>query len=181
MRSLVGMNPHEVLPHGPSKVYLDGFLWHEPESAVVAYYTPKASDTLDHFGVYRGADQIETFGQASVVAMNAFLTCKSREITFSQLYEEFNFVFLHIGSVHCRSFIKTGEPFIVIAFIDEYKFRQMQCSGRLYKVPEGTHLDEVATTFTLSTLRNYNLAPGFGLVSEFNGLVGRGIKKTKLP
>jgi hypothetical protein len=180
MNSLVDLNPQDVLPHGPSKIYVDGFLWHEPETGIVAHYTPREKDTLDHFGLYRGADQIESFGQASVVAMNAFLTCQSKGLNFKELYEEFNFVFTHIGSVECKSVIKTGETFIIIAFVNEYKFRQMKCSGRLYKIPKESSLEELKTTLNMNKLKNYELGPGFVNVSEFNDLIARGIKLSKL-
>ncbi|HMS68446.1 MAG TPA: hypothetical protein PKD18_09920 [Saprospiraceae bacterium] len=178
--SLIGLDPAVVLPHGPSKIFLDEFIWHTPGLGVVAAYTPKERDTNDHFGVYRGADQIETFGQATVVAANAFEVCSNKQITFDQLYQQYNFVFLRIGSVICHSFINTGEKVIVIGKINEYKFRQMTASGRMYKVPSDLDLQAYFASLDKDQILQYQLDPAFLLVTEFEGLIGRGIKVERI-
>jgi hypothetical protein len=176
MNSLVGMDPNEILPHGPSKIYIDGVIWHEPEFGIIAYYTPTEKDTHDHFDVYRGADQIESFGQATVVAMNAFLVCKSKNIGFAEMYKTYNFVFAEIGSAVCKSFLKTNETFIIIGFIDSYKFKQMKSSGNIYKVPKNFDFINEFKNYPKEKLKSNELPPGFELVTVFNGLIGRGIK-----
>jgi hypothetical protein len=180
MNSLVGIDPKEILPHGPTKIYIDGVIWHEPEFGIIAYYTPREKDTLDHFGVYRGADQIESFGQATVVAMNAFLVCKTKNIGLAEMYKSYNFVFAEIGSVTCRAFLRTNETFIVVGFIDSYKFRQMKCSGAIYKMPGGFDLINGFNGYPGEKLKNNELPEGFELVTVFNGLIGRGIKLEKM-
>ena len=176
LTSLVGLSPHDVLPHGPSKVYIDEFLWHRPGVGVVAIYTAREKDTHDHFGVFRGVDQIEAFGQASVVAGNAFISCVKKGISFSELYENYNFVFLTMGSAICKSFIKLGDTAIIHAHFDDYKFRQMISSGKVYKASKGFDLEKYYQDYTEEQFKNNIVPAEYMEVSEFNGLTGRGIK-----
>ena len=176
LTSLVGLSPYDVLPHGPSKVYLDAFLWHESKLGVVATYTPQEKDTHDHFGVFRGVDQIEAFGQASVVASNAFISCVKKEISFSELYEKYNFVFLTLGEAICKSFIKLGETFVIHAHFNDYKFRQMTASGKLYKTSPNFDLEEYYKKYTINQFLNNELPNDYIEVAEFKNLIGRGIK-----
>ena len=73
MQSLVGQPPGLILPHGPSKLLVDEYLWHIPNIGIVAAYTPKEQDVRDHFGVFRAVDQVESFGQATAISCSAFL------------------------------------------------------------------------------------------------------------
>ncbi|WP_155599593.1 hypothetical protein [Zobellia amurskyensis] len=178
LTSLVGLSPNAVLPHGPSKVYLDAFLWHDPKVGVVAIYTAREKDTLDHFGVFRGADQIEAFGQASVVAGNAFISCVKKEIGFSELYEKYNFVFMSMGQAICKSFIKLGDTAIMHAHFDDYKFRQMTSSGKIYKAPKEFDLETYYKTYSAAKFKKEEVPTSYIEVSEFKDLKGRGIKNS---
>lgn len=176
MKSLVGISPHIALPHGPSKIYVDAFLWHRPDVGVVASYTPKAKDTHDHFGIYRGADQIESFGQASVVAGNAFKSCIKKNMTFQELYEHYNFVFMTIGNAVCKSFIKLGDTAIVHAHFVDYKFRQMTSSGKIYKVSSNFNLESFYEDYSESDFLQHHVHKDFVEVTTFENLIGKGIK-----
>ncbi len=180
MDSLVGISPDIALPHGPSKIYIDEFLWHSPEVGVVAAYTPTEEDILDHFNIFRAADQIESFGQATIFACNSFITCKKKNLTFNKVYKEFAFVFLSLSSMKSRSIITLGDTFITIGHIKFCKFKQMTVEGRLYKVLKGIQLKEYFKDFTDNRILNYELSPDFQLVAEFNDLTGKGVKIKKL-
>ncbi len=176
--TLVGLSPHDVLPHGPSKVYIDAFLWHDPNIGVVAIYKVQEKDTHDHFGVLRGADQIEAFGQASVVAGNAFISCVKKNISFAELYEKYNFVFMTIGESICKSFIKLGETAIIHAHFDDYKFRQMTTSGKIFKAPKDFDIEQYYQNYNANQFKDTEVPSDYVEVSEFKNLKGRGIKNT---
>lgn len=178
--SLVGISPHTALPHGPSKVFVDAFLWHKPDLGIVASYTPREKDTHDHFGIYRGADQIETFGQATVVAANAFLSCAKKEISFDSLYESYNFVFMRAGDVICKSFIKLGETAVIHGHFKNCQFKQMTAGGTMYKVPPRFDLKKCYKSYTESQFKEDEVDKSFVEVTEFGNLTGRGIKKGKI-
>jgi len=180
MQSLVGISPDIALPHGPSKIYLDEFLWHHPKLGVIASYTIKEKDTNDHFGIFRGADQIEALGQASVVAGNAFISCVKKEMSFPELYEKYNFVFLSMGQAICKSFIKLGETAIIHAHFVDYKFRQMTATGKIYKVPDGFDLKAYYKNYSDADFSENKTPSNFEEVSEFKNLMGRGIKNTTI-
>ncbi len=179
MKSLVGIPPSQVLPHGPTKLLVDEFIWHSPKVGVVACYTPKKHDVHDHFGVFRGVDQIESFGQATVVSCGAFLECQKRNISFEELFEMYNSAFLQVASVKFCNFVQLGDKYINIGIIKFYKFKQMVVDGRIYKVPNALDLYEYFKEFTEDQLVNYELGNGFQLISEINGITGKGIKKEK--
>jgi len=61
-----------------------------------------------------------------------------------------------------------------------YKFRQMSCDGRIYKVPEGLDLNAYFSDYTEEKLRNYALDKDFTLVAELFGVTGRAMKKETL-
>lgn len=55
----------EFLPHGPTKLYIDEIIYNG-EMGLASLYRVQEKDTLDHFGYFRGVDQVETCGQASL-------------------------------------------------------------------------------------------------------------------
>jgi len=180
MKNLVGLSPQIALPHGPSKIYLDAFLWHYSDIGVVAVYTPKEKDTQDHFGIFRGADQIEAFGQASVVAANAFISCKKKEMSFSELYEHYNFVFMSMGEAICKSFIKLGDTAVIHAHFVDYKFRQMTATGKIYKAAKNFDVEDYYKNYSKEDFLENKTPADFEEVAEFKNLKGRGIKNTLL-
>ena len=179
IETLVGKDPREVLPHGPTKLLVDQFLWHHPEVGVVAAYTPKLRDVEDHFGVFRGVDQVESFGQAAVVAPTVFLDAAKTGVGFAEYYQTRNVVFAGVGQVYCHHFIRQGETFVCLGNIGQYKFRQMTVSGRIYKIAGGVDLQKYFAGFTAERLRNYDLDERFVKVFEIRDIIGKGIKTDK--
>ncbi len=180
MESLVGLDPGLVLPHGPSKLLVDEYLWHLPNAGIVASYTPKDRDVRDHFGVFRAVDQVESFGQATAVSCSAFLDINKTGIGYKEYYKERNFVFMSIEKVLCHNFIRLNERYICIGIITFYKFRQMATSGRIYKVVTDLDLKNYFKSFTEESLRNFNLAEDFVLITEIEKVISKGIKIEKL-
>ena len=180
MESLVGLDPGLVLPHGPSKLLVDEYLWHLPNAGIVASYTPKERDVRDHFGVFRAVDQVESFGQATAVSCSAFLDSNKTGIGYKEYYKERNFVFMSIEKVLCHNFIRLNERYICIGIITFYKFRQMATSGRIYKVVTDLDLKNYFKSFTEESLRNFRLTEDFVLVTEIEKVISKGIKIEKL-
>lgn len=179
MESLVGQDPRIVLPHGPSKLLVDEYLWHLPSAGIVASYTPKESDVRDHFGVFRAVDQVESFGQATAVSCSAFLDTHKMGMEYKEYYKERNFVFMSIEKVVCHNFIRLNERYICIGIISFYKFRQMSTTGRIYKVVTDLDLHEYFKSFTEEALRNFDLPEDFVLVTEIEKVTTKGIKIDK--
>lgn len=175
--NLVGYEPRDMLLHGPTKLLLDTFLWHSPQAGIVASYTPKARDVHDHFGVFRGVDQIEAFAQATIVSCGTFLECKKLNCTPVELKERFVPAFISVGNVNFHHYLAEGETFISIGKIKFYKFRQMVSEGRIYKVPAGMDLPGYFADFNESRLDNYDLSTDFALVAELYDITGRALKK----
>lgn len=180
MESLLGIEPQEMLLHGPSKILLDAYHWHAPEVGIVGSYTPKPRDVLDHFGIFRGVDQIEAFAQATIVSCGAFLECKKQNCTPLLLKSKFIPTFISTGQVNFHNYIEEGETFISIGKIKFYKFRQMVTDGRIYKVPKGLDLDTYFKNFDETKLVTYDLREDFVLVAELFDITGRALKKEKI-
>lgn len=177
IENLVGYEPHRMLLHGPTKLLLDAFHWHSPKTGIVASYTPKARDVHDHFGVFRGVDQIEAFAQATIVSCGTFLECKKLNCTPMELKDRFVPAFISVGNVNFHNYLAEGETFISIGKIKFYKFRQMVCDGRIYKVPDGLDLNSYFAHFNELKLDNYELSKDFNLVAELYDITGRALKK----
>ncbi len=175
--SLVGFKPGDMLLHGPTKLLLDDFHWHDPRAGIVASYTPKARDVHDHFGVFRGVDQIEAFAQATIVSCGTFLECKKLNCTPLELKERFVPAFISVGNVNFHNYLAEGETFVSVGKIKFYKFRQMVSDGRIYKVPAGLDLTKYFSDFDESRLGNYELSDDFTLVAELFDITGRALKK----
>ena len=86
-------------------------------------------------------------------------------------------MFLSIGSVTYHNYLQKGETFINIGIIKFYKFRQMICDGRIYKVRPGLDLDAYFSAFTDERLLAYDLPKDFKLIAELFDITGQAIKK----
>lgn len=177
MENLLGVPPEQMLLHGPTKLLLDAYHWHEPAVGIVASYTPKAKDVHDHFGVFRGVDQIEAFAQATIVSCGTFLECKKQNCAPLTLKDKFIPAFISTGQVNFHHYLEEGETFISIGKIKFYKFRQMVADGRIYKVHKGIDLDAYFKDFDETRLANYDLSTDFVLVAELFDITGRALKK----
>lgn len=180
MSTLVGMDPHTVLPHGPSKTLVDEYVWHAPEAGIVAAYTPNEWDVMDHFGVFRAVDQVESFGQAVVVSCSAYLDTRKTGLTYEEYYRLRNFVFVGIQRVHCHDVIQFNQRYICMGVINFYKFRQMTASGRIYKVPPDMDLTHYFRDFTVERLKRFDVSRDFVLATELHDILGKGIKNELL-
>ena len=175
--TLVGDRPEHWLLHGPTKRYVDNYHWHKPDIGIVASYTPTEQNVEDHFDIFRGVDQIESFAQATVVSLGTYLECKKLKVVPDTLSEMFVPTFISIGNVFFHSYLEKGQTFVNIGFIKFYKWRQMVCEGRIYRAPKGMDLDAYFKDFDEQRLRNFNLDPGFVFIAELYDITGRGIKK----
>lgn len=177
MKNLIGTLPEDLLLHGPTKRLLDNYHWHVPKVGIVASYTPKAIDVNDHFGVFRGVDQIEAFAQATIVSCGTFLECEKQNCSPVTLKDKFIPAFISVGNVNFHHYLEEGETFISLGIIKFYKFRQMVADGRIYKVPKGLDLNSFFNDYNEDKLRNYELNEKFILVAELFDITGRAIKK----
>lgn len=176
--NLVGVAPKDIMVnHGPTKLLIDHYHWHSPDKGIVASYTPKSRDVEDHFGIFRGVDQIESFAQAAVGSCSVFNECKKLGITPLQLRELFIPRFISVGQVNFHYFLEEGQTYISIGKIKFYKFRQMVSDGRIYKVPQGIDLNDYFRDFTEERLEDFDINSNFTLISEFFDIIGRSIKK----
>ena len=175
--TLVGDLPEHWLLHGPTKRYVDNYHWHQPNVGIVASYTPTEQNVEDHFDIFRGVDQIESFAQATVVSLGTYLECKKLKVVPETLSEMFVPTFISIGNVFYHSYLEKGQTFVNIGFIKFYKWRQMVCEGRIYRVPKGMDLDAYFKDFDEQRLRAFDLDPGFVFIAELYDITGRGIKK----
>jgi hypothetical protein len=177
MDNLLGIKPADVLVHGPKKILLDAYHWYMPGAGIVASYSPVERDVEDHFGIFRGVDQIEAFAQATIVSCGAFSEVLKTGCSFADLKRDFIPVFTSIGQVNFRSYLEIGDTFISIGCIKFLKFRQMICDGRIYKAPAGLDLNEYFSHFNEQRLLRFELSNEFKLVAELFDVTGRAIKK----
>jgi hypothetical protein len=175
--TLVGDLPAHWLLHGPTKRYVDNYHWHQPNVGIVASYTPSEQNVEDHFDIFRGVDQIESFAQATVVSLGTYLECKKLKVVPNTLSEMFVPTFISVGNVFFHSYLEKGQTFVNIGFIKFYKWRQMVCEGRIYRAPKGMDLDAYFKDFDEQRLRAFDLDPGFVFIAELYDITGRGIKK----
>jgi 3-hydroxymyristoyl/3-hydroxydecanoyl-(acyl carrier protein) dehydratase len=174
--NLVGTGPTKMLQHGPTKLLLAAYHWHSPDKGIVASYTPAEKDVKDHFGLFRGVDQVEAFAQASVVSCATFLECRKKNCLPLELKKEFIPAFISIGQVNFHNYLEAGDTFISIGNITFYKWRQMVCDGRIYKAPKNMNLDEYFSDFDEERLLKYDISKDFILVAELFDITGRAIK-----
>jgi hypothetical protein len=173
--NLVNFKPSQFLLHGPTKRLVNVYHWHSPHKGIVASYTPTERDVEDHFGIFRGVDQVEAFAQATIVSCATFLECRKLNCTPDQLKDKFIPAFIRIGNVNFHYYLEQGDTFISIGNIKFYKWRQMVCDGRIYKVPAGLNLDEYFKDFTEERLLKYDISKDFKLVAELFDITGRAI------
>ena len=174
--NLVGTAPKDVLSYGPSKLMVEKYLWHSPDVGIVSSYTPTDKDVLDHFGIFRGVDQVEAFAQATIVSCIAYLEKRKLGCSHDEIKRLFLPVFISIGQVNFHSYLQAADTFVSLGQIKSYKFRQMICEGRIYKAPKTLNLDDYFSGFNEKRLLNYDLSNDFLLVAELQGITGRGIK-----
>jgi hypothetical protein len=179
MNNLVGTEPEAVLIHGPKKLMITKYLWHAPAVGIVASYSPREIDVEDHFGVFRGVDMVESFAQATTGSCGAYIETVKQKCSFQYLKDTFYPAFIGVGQVIFHNYLELGDTFISVGHIKHYKFRQMVCDGRIYKVPPGLDLDEYFSRFNEERLLGYDLEKEFKLIAELFGVTGRGIKKEK--
>jgi hypothetical protein len=175
--NIVGDPPDNWLLHGPSKRYVNNYHWHKPSVGIVASYTPTEANVHDHFDIFRGVDQIESFAQASIVSLATFSECKKMNLTPETLASLFIPTFISIGPVYFHSYLEKGQTFVNIGFVKFYKWRQMVCDGRIYRAPLGLDLDAYFKDFDEELLRAYDLRDDFLLIAEFFDVTGRAIKR----
>ncbi len=180
MENLVGIEPQIVLIHGPKKLMLDKYIWHSPNVGIVASYSPRELDVEDHFGVFRGVDMVESFAQATIVSCGAYSETFKQNCGFQDLKNNFYPLFTNIGQVNFYSYIELGDTFINIGHIKHYKFRQMICSGRIYKVPAGLNLDEYFSDFNEERLLKFDLDKEFKLIADLDNITGQAIRQKNL-
>ncbi|MDB5032360.1 hypothetical protein [Mucilaginibacter sp.] len=176
MDNLVGIPPEDVLVHGPTKLMITRYLWHSPNAGIVACYSPTERDVEDHFGIFRGVDQIEAFAQSTIVSCGAFIETQKQVCSFDDLKRNFVPVFTSVGQVNFYSYLELGDIFISIGNIQSYKFRQMVCTGRIYKVPASLNLDDYFSGFNEERLLGYDLSEDFKLIAELTDITGRAIR-----
>ena len=98
--NLVGVDPVNLLLHGPTKRLVSAYHWHSPNKGIVASYSPTERDVEDHFNVFRGVDQIEAFAQATIVSCATFLQCRKQNCLPDVLRDTFVPAFISIGNVN---------------------------------------------------------------------------------
>lgn len=174
--NLVGVKPEQLLLQGPTKRLVNTYHWHSPYKGIVASYSPNERDVEDHFGVFRGVDQIEAFAQATIVSCATFLECRKLNCTPDELKDKFIPAFISIGGVNFHNYLEVGDTFICTGHIKFYKWRQMVCDGRIYKVAKGVDLDDFFKDYDEERLVKYDLSKDFTLVAELFDVTGRAIK-----
>ncbi|MEO6632259.1 MAG: hypothetical protein ABIN13_11070, partial [Mucilaginibacter sp.] len=132
-------------------------------------------DVEDHFNVFRGVDQIEAFAQATIVSCATFLECRKQNCLPDVLRDNFVPAFISIGNVNFQNYLELGDTFISIGNITFWKWRQMVCDGRIYRVPKGLDLDEYFSDFTEERLLKYDISKDFVKVAELHDITGRAI------
>lgn len=177
---LSDFNIEQVLPHGPSKRLIDRILWHSPKLGSIGVYTPTPSDVKDHFGIFRGADQIECLAQASVVPLLAYNESHKLNLSFEDYFKEFVILGAGVGKVVMHHYLKEGEQFVVLGKITFYRFRQMIVDGKIFKVPDSIDVYNYFSTYPEESFKNLHLSPEFKLVSDFEDLVGRALRRSQL-
>lgn len=173
--NLVGINPSNILLHGPTKRLVNNYHWHSPGKGIVASYSPTEKDVEDHFGVFRGVDQVEAFAQATIVSCATFSECRKQDCLPDVLRDKFVPAFISIGNVSFQNYLELGDTFISIGNITFYKWRQMVCDGHIYRVPKGLDLDEYFSDFTEDRLLKYDISKDFVKIAELHDITGRAI------
>lgn len=173
--TLIEFTPSQLLLHGPTKRLVNSYHWHLPNKGIVASYSPTERDVEDHFGIFRGVDQVESFAQATIVSCATFLECRKQNCTPDQLKDKFIPAFISIGKVNFHYYLEEGDTFVCLGNITFYKWRQMVCDGRIYKAPKGLDLDEYFKDFSEERLLKYDISSDFKLIADLFDITGRAI------
>jgi hypothetical protein len=173
--NLRGVSPTQVMLHGPTKLLVDNYHWHSPEKGIVASYTPKEFDVIDHFGIFRGVDQVEAFAQATTGSCGTFLECRKLNCTPDELKDKFIPSFISIGQVNFHYYLEPGDTFVSLGNITFCRWRQTVCDGRIYKAPKDLDLDAYFSDFTDERLLKYDISEDFILVADLFNITGRAI------
>lgn len=179
-QSLVGVQPKEILPYGPTKLFVDEYLWHNPEVGCVASYRVKEDDVKDHFGLFRGVDQLEFFAQSSLVSLGIFQIVNRTNLSIYQLQEQYNCLFLGVERVRFHHFVRCGETLISVAVLNKYVFKQMTCSGRVYKVPDDFDRKAYCSFLCADNVKDFQFKDDLKIIAEFENATGWYVKKEKL-
>ncbi len=175
---LVGIPPKEVLIHGPSKLFVDDYLWFDPQLGVVSAYTVKPRDVHDHFGVFRGVDMIEFFGQTCISA-GTVMECWKEQCSLAEMMVRFRFAFLGLGQVQLHNLVVEGDTLVSICHINHYRFRQMTMSGSVYRAGDPGLLQEFYRTYNSTDFKQEKLPPSMQKIADIERIVGRAIKLEK--
>jgi len=167
----------EILIHGPSKLLVDRFHWFYPQHGIVASYKVKPKDVLDHFGVFRGVDVIETAGQTGVAACT-ILECVKQEKTVEELKQDFRIAFLGMGKAIFHDFVKEGDYLFSFCKIKQYKYRQMTIDVAVYGIKEENALKDYFQNLQPKDFDINNVAGNFKLVATIDNLIGRAVKNS---
>jgi 3-hydroxymyristoyl/3-hydroxydecanoyl-(acyl carrier protein) dehydratase len=171
--------PAEVLVHGPSKIYIDRYLWFRPEEGIFSSYKVQPKDVADHFDVFRGVDIIESAGQTAVSACAMMESAKQGK-SIDELKKHFRMAFLGMGEARFSGFVKVHEVLVSICTIKHYKFRQMVVSCKVYKVATDGEVAALLEGFKTDTMQDLHIPESFELVAELNDMIGRAVPIEKI-
>jgi len=172
-------SPSDILLHGPSKRYIDRQLWFYPSTGIAASYTVQIKDVQDHFDVFRGADMIESAGQAGVIACSILLANKEKK-EIPILHKEFTVAFLGLEKVVFHDFVSEGETLISCCQISQFKFRQITFSATVYKTNDLESIDNYFENLDEESYLAGEVPSSFQKVAELSNFIGRAIKRHKL-
>lgn len=177
--SLVGLAPETVLQHGPTKRIVDAFIWFDPKVGTISAYTPRPSDLEGHFGVFRGVDMLESFGQGVLVAPSTLLEWQKQECSLEEMKATWNTAVLGLGNVAFHHFLEVGQTFVSIGLIDFHRFRQTVVSGRIYRVPKGLDLQAYFQGLSSADIREFRLREDFHLIAQIEGITCRLLRNSR--
>ncbi len=175
----VSKAPAEVLVHGPSKIYIDKYLWFRPEEGIFSYYKVQPKDVFDHFDVFRGVDIIESAGQTAVSACAMMESAKQGK-SIDELKKHFRMAFLGMGEARFHGFVKVHEILVNICTIKHYKFRQMVVSCKVYKVTTEAEVAALISGIKTDTMKGLPIPESYELVAELNDMIGRAVPIEKI-
>ena len=177
--TLTEIQPENILQHGPSKRYVDEFLWFEGKLGAVATYQPTAEDVKDHFGVFRGVDQVESFAQGTAVAAITLLEAQKQGMSIVEFQKHWNIAFLGVEQVKLLNFLREGDRMVAVAQTTFHRFHQMIVNGKTFRAPADFDLQAWARDFSKQDLLDYRMPESFQPIGEISDLKVVALKKTK--
>lgn len=175
----VNKEPKDILIHGPSKLYIDKYLWFHPEDGIISSYKAQAKDVADHFDVFRGVDIIESAGQTAVSAC-AILESIKQDKTIDELKKHFRIAFFGMGEARFYDFVRVDETLLNICTIKKYKFRRVLASCKVYKAKAGTDIAKVFSRLTVRKTGGVHIPGELELVAVLNDMSGGAIPINKI-